>query len=133
MLKKMQDIGLDGKSFLIGVLATLLAIALFTNPSVTAQNSDQSQSQNLGDIEVNSITVTNSQGQAVFVAYSDSAGNGGLMVRNRTGMPLALVRNVRENNRDTGLIYCNGIGLWGPEGQVNTLLNSNAIQFIRNQ
>lgn len=131
MLETLKKIGLDWKSFVIGVLATLLAFTVLTNPPLTAQDSDQTK--NLGDVIVSSITVTNSEGQAVFVAYADSVGNGGMMVRNRTGMPLALVRNVRENNRDTGLIYCNGVGLWGPNGKVNTLMNSDGMQFIRGQ
>lgn len=131
MLETLKKIGLDWKSFVIGVLATLLALTVLTNPPLTAQDGDQSK--NLGDVVVSSITVTNSEGQAVFVAYADSVGNGGMMVRNRTGMPLALVRNVRENNRDTGLIYCNGVGLWGPNGKVNTLMNSDGMQFIRGQ
>ena len=120
---------LDIKSALIGVLSTLLIITIFYFQSLNAGPQDQPSGQN-GNFVVRSLTVVNAAGNPVFSLAADSTGNGVMVMRSGNNKPMVLMRSVEENQVETGVIYCNGIGIWGSGGKVNTLINANSIQHL---
>jgi len=122
---------LDVKSLIIGVLSTILVLVLFYIPRINAEPQEQQQgSQQDGNIVVRSLTVVNQQGNPVFQLSADSTGNGVLVLRNRNNVPMVLMRSVQDNQSESGMIYCNGLGIWGEGGKVNTLINANKIQYL---
>ena len=120
---------IDLRSWMIGVLSTVLVFCAFYIHTLSAEPQDQ-QNEQQTNVVAHSLTIVNKAGNPVCQIAADSTGNGFVIVRNREATPLVLMRGVKDNNVESGMVYCNGIGVWGQSGKVNTLINAKAIQYL---